>query len=195
MIESTLRTTYQKLCVDPLVRSRSIRNLHPIFFTALACIIGASVLPLLALGLPLCALLFLTLSGFLDTLDGSLARHAGKTSDIGAALDIVCDRVVEFATILGLFFVDPAFRALPCLLMMGSVLICVTSFLIVGIFTPNTSEKNFHYSPGLIERAEAFIFFAAMIAFPSLFLPLAHLFSALVFLTAAVRMFQFIKSN
>jgi phosphatidylglycerophosphate synthase len=195
MIESTLRNTYQKLCIDPLLRFKIVRNLHPILLTALACVAGVGVLPLLVFGFPLWALFSLILSGFLDTLDGSLARHTGKTSNKGAALDIVCDRIVECATILGLFFLYPTLRALPCLLMLGSVFICVTSFLIVGLFAPNTSEKSFHYSPGLIERAEAFIFFSAMIVFPGVFLLLSYLFSALVLLTAFMRMFQFIKSN
>lgn len=195
MIESTFRKTYQKFCIDPLLRLKTLRKLHPLLLTFLACAMGISVLPLLALNLPIYALLCLILSGFLDTLDGSLARQEGKTSNVGAAMDIVSDRVVEFAIILGLFFVDPTSRALPCLMMVGSAFICVTSFLVVGIFTQNSSEKSFHYSPGMIERAEAFIFFAAMIIFPTAFMPLSILFSSLVMLTALIRMVQFVRDR
>lgn len=195
MIEAHLRNTYQKYCVDPLLRLKVFRKVHPIALTLLACLLGASVLPLLSLGFTTSALFFLIASGALDTLDGSLARREDKTSNQGAALDITCDRLVEFAVILGLFFIDPSLRGLPSLLMLGSVLLCVTSFLIVGVFTQNNSEKSFHYSPGLIERAEAFLFFAAMILFPSLFIPLAYLFSFLVLLTAAIRLTQFFKQS
>jgi hypothetical protein len=77
------------------------------------------------------------------------------------------------------------------LLMLGSILICVTSFLVVGIFLENTSQKSFYYSPGLIERAEAFLFFVLMILFSKAFSILAVIFSILVFLTAALRLYQF----
>ena len=161
--------------------------------TVVGGIIGVSALPALALGLPLLALGLIVFSGYLDTLDGSLARHQQKTTPHGAALDIVSDRAVEFARLfLGLYCVDPMSRGLPAILMLGSVLICVTSFLIVGLFSENSSEKSFHYSPGLVERAEAFLIFAAMILFPSSFIFLTYLFSFLVFLTAAIRMVQFI---
>jgi archaetidylinositol phosphate synthase len=95
----------------------------------------------------------LVLSGFLDTLDGSLARHLNKTSSI-----------------------------------------CVTTFLVVGIFTKNDSQKSFFYSPGLIERAEAFIVFSLMILLPFTFSVLAWGFIALTFLTAFLRLWQFIKA-
>src|SRR5271169_5830151 len=104
MIESRFRKTYQKFCIDPFLRLKVIRGLHPLLLTGIACIAGIGVLPLLAFHLPFYALLFLTISGFFDTLDGSLARHMSKTSNWGAAMDIVSDRVVEFAAILGLFF-------------------------------------------------------------------------------------------
>ncbi len=191
MIESTFRKIYQTYCVDPLLKAGLFRKVHPSFLTCLACVIGVSIFPLLAFHFKYAALVFLALSGFLDTLDGSLARLHGKTSNKGAALDIVSDRVVESSIILGLFFVDPLSRAFPSLLILGSILICVTSFLIVGIFSQKSSEKSFHYSPGVIERAEAFIFFAAMIVFPTAFTPLAYVFSALVLLTALIRMVQF----
>lgn len=191
MIEATFRHIYQKVCINPLLKMGLFNRLHPIVLTLLACATGVCALPLLALQLPFYALGFLGISGFLDTLDGSLARHTGKTSNKGAALDIVSDRAVEFSVILGLYFVEPLDRALPCLLMAGSVLLCVTSFLVVGIFTQNSSGKSFHYSRGLIERAEAFVFFTAMIVFPRAFLPMAYAFSALVLLTALIRILQF----
>ena len=158
MIETHLRNTYQKICIDPLLRVRSFQKVSPIVMTVVGGIVGVGVLPALALSLPFLALVFLVFSGYLDTLDGSLARHQQKTTPHGAALDIVSDRAVEFAIILGLYCMDPVSRGLPAILMLGSVLICVTSFLIVGMFTENSSEKSFHYSPGLVERAEAFLF-------------------------------------
>ncbi len=191
MIEKHFSNTYQKYCITPYLQSIFLRTLNPISLTYLACFFGIAIYPLLLFGCPYLAVLFLAFSGFLDTLDGSLARYYQKTSLKGAALDIISDRIVEFAIILGLYSIDPLTRALPSLWMLGSCFICVTSFLIVGMFTQNTSTKSFHYSTGLIERAEAFIFFAIMILFPSTFVIASYLFSALVLLTATVRIVQF----
>lgn len=194
MIEKNFRKMYQQICVGPLIALPGLRKMEPSLFTGMACVFGVIVLPLLFYGWNLFALLTLALSGYLDTFDGSLARLQGRSSSKGAALDIVSDRIVEFAVVLGLFAVDPERRALPALFMLGSILICVTSFLIVGMFSKNQSEKSFYYSPGLIERAEAFLFFGLMIVFPTLFIPVAYLFSVLVFLTALIRIIQFCRN-
>ena len=92
-----------------------------------------------------------------------------------------------------MWLVDPVHRALWCFLMLGSMLLCITSFLVVGIFVANDSHKSFHYNPGIMERAEAFIFFIAMMLWPSAFVGLAMLFSLLVTLTAIIRLTQFYK--
>jgi phosphatidylglycerophosphate synthase len=122
-------------------------------------------------------------SGYLDTLDGSVARAYGSSSEIGGALDIVVDRIVESAVIFALYLIDPT-RGILCFLMLFANLICITSFLVVGIFTQEHSNKSFFYHPGLIERAEAFIFYALMIIFPSFFNLLSYSYIILVLLSA-----------
>ncbi len=194
LIDSFLRSKYQTLCIDPVLKHALVIRLHPQSVTIAACFFGLLFCPLLLLELNWAALAALVFSGYLDTLDGSLARQRKLSSPKGAVLDILCDRFVEFSTLLGLFLVAPDTRALPCLLMLGSILLCVTSFLVVGIFTGNESEKSFHYSPGIIERTEAFIFFIAMTLWPALFTALGYLFAGLVFLTAILRAYQFLKS-
>lgn len=189
MLESYFRKTYQKNFLDPVL---PLLKIHPQKLTCAGCLFGIAILPLLYFGYSAIALLALSISGFIDTLDGALARHRHLTSYQGAALDIACDRIVEFAVILGLFSVDPAERALPCILMLGAILICVTTFLVVGIFSQNQSNKSFYYSPGLIERAEAFIFFCIMILFPETFIIVSYLFTILTFITAFIRLQQFL---
>ncbi|MDN3505857.1 MAG: CDP-alcohol phosphatidyltransferase family protein [Simkaniaceae bacterium] len=141
------------------------------------------------------AILCLALSGFFDILDGAVARYRKLSSEQGAVLDITCDRVVEFMVILGLFLVNPSERGMASLLMLGSILFCITTFLVVGIFSQNTTEKSFYYSPGLIERPEAFAFFALMMAFPKGFPYLAPLFTGLVILTGIIRIYQFFRNT
>lgn len=145
--------------------------------------------------LPLGACLLLALSGICDLLDGMAARATHSTSNFGCTLDIVSDRVVEFAVVMALYQVDREGRAVPCLWMLGAILVCVTSFLVVSLFSAKTSQKSFAYSAGLMERTEAFLFFFAMFLLPDFFYLLAPLFTALVFATALIRMAQFRRSQ
>ena len=194
MLDSHFRSTYQKVFVEPLLSIAWISNRSPVTITLLSCLFGLAAAPLIASQLNILAILSLIISGYLDTLDGSLARLQKTTSHTGAVLDIISDRLVEFSVILGLFLIHPLERGLPCILMLGSVLLCITSFLVVGIFSENSSEKSFHYSPGLMERAEAFLLWGAMILFPFCFSFLAYLFTALVLYTALYRLKQFFRS-
>ena len=191
MIDTFFRKPYQKLLIDPLLPSLSKWNFSPTSCTWGALLSGILTFPALAWGYPLPALFLLFFSGYLDTLDGSIARYQGKSSNSGAMLDIISDRTVESSVIMGLYAIDPLSRGWLCLFMLASVLLCVTTFLVAGIFVQQESEKSFYYSPGLMERSEAFIFFGLMIAFPFAFTPLAILFSILVAWTAVKRLYEF----
>lgn len=194
MLEQSLRHHYQKIMVDPLVKKIN-HHLAPLQITLLSGLLGLLFIPVLLHGNALLAIFLLLASGYCDTLDGSLARHQNSFSPTGAVLDIVTDRIVEFAVIFALYLVNPTARSLCVILMLGSILFCITSFLVVGIFTQNDSHKSFHYSPGLMERAEAFCFFIAMVLFPDYFNAFALVFTALVCLTAFIRLKQFAKAE
>lgn len=194
MLETILRPFYQKIVVDP-VAQKIASHLKPNQITLLGLVIGCAALPALWLHQNILSCILLLISGYLDTLDGTLARLTKTISIKGSVLDIICDRVVEVAIILGLFSIDPTHRGWPTLGMLASILICVTSFLVVGIFTKNHSGKSFYYSPGLIERAEAFIFFITIILLPRFFIGLAIAFIVLVLLTAFLRIMQFYQQE
>lgn len=193
MIDTRLGLPAQKKYLRPLLLFLEQAGISPLTLTLLATLSGLLIIPA-QLYSPFLALALLFLTGALDFIDGALARHLGSASAQGAVADIVSDRLVEFAIVLSLYLLDPS-RALLCLLMLGAILICITSFLVVGIFLNNDSHKSFHYSPGLMERSEAFGFFALMILFPQSFTLLASLFTLLVAQTAFYRVYQFTISN
>lgn len=190
MIEEYCRCHYQKLFVNP-VASCLNNQVKANQITLLSGLFGILVFPALFFHQVMLAISLLLLSGYCDTLDGTLARFNHNASDWGSALDITIDRLVEWVVVLGLWSLAPSERGLWCLLMLGSMLLCITSFLVVGIFSVNHSQKSFHYSPGLMERAEAFFFFILMMLWPSAFKLLALLFTVLVTLTAVIRLIQF----
>lgn len=174
--------------INPLVPFFS--SLSPTLITLFGCLLGVSAAAFIPLGYPWVALFLLLLSGVCDTIDGTIARLTGRTSELGAVCDIVCDRVVEAAIVIALFLVEPG-RGLIMLLVLSSFFLCVTSFLVVGIFHENGSTKSFHYSPGLIERAEAFLFFVLMILFPRWFAMLGITLFLLVLVTTMIRLIEF----
>src|SRR3990167_1264225 len=180
MLDARFKIVYQQYFLHHIAMNPVTQKLSPNHATFLSLLTGISILPALYFSQPLLATILLLLSGYLDTLDGALARLTGQTSPLGTVYDIMSDRAVECCIVLGLFSVDPAGRGVWALCMLCSMLICITSFLVVGIFAQNQSAKSFHYSPGLMERAEAFIFFALMIWLTDHFIPLAVLFSLLV---------------
>ncbi|QBR84829.1 CDP-alcohol phosphatidyltransferase family protein [Legionella israelensis] len=190
MIETFIRAPYQHMLVDPVAKWL-IRSVSPNQLTLLSGFAGLLILPCLYFRAPILAIVLLLFSGYLDTLDGTLARLTEQSSDWGTVLDITVDRGVEFIIILSLWVVSPDARSFWVIMMLGSVLLCITSFLVVGIFTSNDSDKGFYYSPGIMERAEAFLFFIAMMLWPAYFSTLAFLFSFLVLLTAIIRLKQF----
>lgn len=194
MIEQYLRPLYQRLCVNPITPVL-IERVTPNQVTLFSGVLGLLVIPALWLNLPYLAISLLLLSGYCDTLDGTIARLTNHSSDWGSVLDIMTDRVVEVGVVFALWTINPNERGLGSLLMMASILLCITSFLVVGIFKTNDSEKSFHYSPGLIERAEAFLFFIAMMLWPNHFLSLALIFSSLVIGTAVHRLYEFHKQS
>lgn len=195
MLDTYARSLFQKWCVDSVAHMIG-RFCTANIVTAMSLIMGLCVPVALLFVHPILAVICLVISGYLDTLDGTIARDQNSESDVGCVFDIVSDRIVEFGAVLGLFFVDPTARGFYCILMLGSILVCITSFLVVGIFTKHKeSKKSFFYSVGLMERAEAFLFFALMMLMPAWFVSLAMTFAVLVTFTALFRIYQFVQSE
>ncbi|GAB4222603.1 MAG: CDP-alcohol phosphatidyltransferase family protein [Francisella sp.] len=189
MIEQKIRPWFQKYFINYVARIISRYNVSANMITILSLTTGV-ISALFVSWLPLLAVIFLLLSGYLDILDGSIARIKNQSTAFGTMLDILSDRFVESFIIIALFIRHPQI-SLVGLLMMMSIIVCVSSFLLVGIFVQKEYHKSFYYSPGLIERAETFIFFIIMILFPSTVLWLGILFTFLVLWTTFYRVVEF----
>ncbi|APH05764.1 CDP-alcohol phosphatidyltransferase family protein [Bacillus weihaiensis] len=123
--------------------------------------IGASSGLFIFLEQPILAVLTLWFSGFLDAVDGTMARLT-KPSSWGTVLDITFDRIVEISVILGLAFAFPDSQW-ALLLLSVSIIVSMTIFLTVGAVTEKQGMKSFYYQAGLAERTEGFILFSLMI--------------------------------
>jgi len=195
MLDTNIRDHYQKIFINPFLKFKFIKNINPHFITFVALTFGLFSFFFIISDHKYLAVSFILLSGYFDTLDGSIARLKNVESNLGSVLDIFSDRLVEMLIISALFLIDPRSRAFLSFFMLAGCYLCITSFLVVSIFEKNISVKSFHYSPGIIERSEAFIFFISMILFPNLFSFLAFSFSVLVTTTSFIRIYEFYKKS
>lgn len=157
--------------------------------TLLATIIGVFTGLLVYLDLFIVAIIVLWISGFLDAVDGAVARLNNKESLWGTVLDITFDRVVEISFIIGLAFRFPGVR-LNLLFMMTSIILSLTIFLAVGAVSEKSGLKSFRYQSGLMERTEGFIFFTVFLVVPDSIYGLTLLYAILVLFTAFQRFME-----
>ncbi|MEL7431376.1 MAG: CDP-alcohol phosphatidyltransferase family protein [Chlamydiota bacterium] len=191
MIEGYLRDSFEKRFIQPLLERSWTQNYSSNSLTLLGAFFGILAAIAIFFERSYLGCFLLLVSGYFDMFDGSHARKTNQSSPLGTVLDIFCDRVVEFLILFALFLVQPVDRGIPFFALLGSCFLCVTSFLVVGIFSKNESKKSFYYSPGLIERGEAFLFFMMMALFPSFALVLAWILTGLILITTAIRLREF----
>jgi archaetidylinositol phosphate synthase len=135
---------------------------------------------------PGAALLCLALSGLADAVDGRVARLGKGSTQWGGVLDLVCDRIVEAAVLLGITLPYQHLHV-PALVLAATWYVNLCVFLAVGAASERQREKVIVYSPGLVERGEA-IFFAAFAGlWPQWAAPVGYLYAALEVLTATQR--------
>ena len=156
--------------------------------TVTAFIVGSMTGLVYYLGFPIMAVLLLWLSGFLDAVDGTMARLT-KPSPFGTVMDVTFDRIVEISVILGVAFLHPDIMW-ALLLLSVSIIISMTIFLTVGAVSEKQGMKSFYYQAGLAERTEGFILFSLMMIFPSIVLWTTLLFFAVELYTGIQRFLE-----
>lgn len=185
--------THGRQYLDPLINGSahilSRRGIRPDQVTWLAFLAGIASAMMILPGLRLLSVFLLWVSGFLDTLDGALARETRSSSSWGTVLDITFDRLVELALIICLALTDHHIWPAMILLLSG-IIFSMTIFLTVGALSEKASSKSFYYQAGLMERTEGFIFFSIMILFRNIRVPVTFLFSTLIIITGFQRLFE-----
>jgi phosphatidylglycerophosphate synthase len=139
------------------------------------------------------ALIAFLASRICDGLDGAVAKASGRT-DFGGFLDIVSDFAVYGAIPLAFALHDPVSNALPAAILLFSFYVNGTTFLAFAAIAARRGEaasglagKAFLYTAGLAEATETILMLAAMILFGAYFAPIAYVFAAICFCSAAAR--------
>jgi CDP-diacylglycerol---glycerol-3-phosphate 3-phosphatidyltransferase len=81
----------------------SDRSINPNVITLVALFFSLVCVPLVILDRHVLAGTALLLSGFLDVLDGAVARQTGRVTPFGGFLDSVLDRYADLAVTFGIF--------------------------------------------------------------------------------------------
>lgn len=164
-------------------------KLTPNNVTILALLLGIATSIFLYFDMQIIAVILLWVSGYLDAVDGAMARRSNSSSSFGTLLDIVSDRIVEVSIVLvlGLKFVDVRYNLI---VLTVCILMSMTIFLTVGALSEKKGVKSFYYQAGVVERSEGFIFFSLMILIPSYLGIITNIFSILIIITAIQRFLE-----
>ncbi len=167
-------------------------NFKPTQITCIALIMGTLASFVYYFDNILLAIILLWFSGFLDALDGTMARKTNSITKTGTLLDICFDRMVEliFIIIFALKHQNSTF-ALLCLTC--AIVLSMSVFLTSGMLLENKGKKSFHYQAGLMERTEGFIMFTIMMILNSFMKEIAFIYAGLVLFTALQRLLQAIR--
>lgn len=154
--------------------------------TTIALLFGIISAILLYFDKNIMAVLFLWTSGYLDAIDGAIARKTNSSSSFGTVLDVTFDRIVEVGIIMviGMKVVDVRFNLI---ILLSCILISMVIFLTVGAVSEKSGVKSFYYQAGVAERSEGFIMLSLMMLSNNYLYVIINVFSLLIIITAIQR--------
>ena len=157
--------------------------------TIIALLIGILTSVFIYFDMNIIAVLTLWISGYLDAVDGAIARKTNTTSLFGTLMDITFDRIVETCMILvlALKYVD---ARMSFIILLICIIISMTIFLTVGALVEKKGIKSFYYQAGVAERSEGFIMFSLIILLPKYILFFTNIFSFIIFITIIQRIVE-----
>lgn len=167
-------------------------KLKPTHVTWVALCLGVCGSVLYYFQHPFLSIALLWISGYLDAVDGAMARKSRSITKTGTLLDIFFDRVVEISFVIAFALAhEEATFALLCLAC--TFILSMSVFLTSGMLVENTGKKSFHYQAGLMERTEGFIMFTLMILLNKYMTYTAFIYAGLVIFTVFQRLRESIK--
>lgn len=185
--------THGRKYVDPIINYGAnffIKlNLTANNVTVIALFLGILTSVFIYRDMNIIAVITLWISGYLDAVDGSIARKTKTTSLFGTLMDITFDRIVETSIILSLAMRYSNAR-INFIVLLICIIISMTIFLTVGALVEKKGMKSFYYQAGVAERSEGFLMFSLMILVPNYIVIFTNLFSAIIFITIIQRIIE-----
>ncbi len=130
-------------------------GISPNALTLIGFVLTVVVAIVLGMGQLLWGGLLLIFAALFDTLDGALARHAGKTTVFGAFLDSVMDRFSESVTLVALiwYYSGQADGRTPVILLAATIV----GSLMVSYTRARAEAVNVECKEGFFQRTERII--------------------------------------
>ena len=188
MLDTRGRKYFDRI-FDKIGRSFLKIGFIPTHITIIAAMVGIVGAVSFSLGKFILSIILLWISGFLDAVDGSIARKTKTTSLFGTLMDITFDRIVETSIILSLAMRYSNAR-INFIVLLICIIISMTIFLTVGALVEKKGMKSFYYQAGVAERSEGFLMFSLMILVPNYIVIFTNLFSAIIFITIIQRIIE-----
>lgn len=135
--------------LQPIARALVLAHVTPNMLSWASLVLGGCSGVALAYGYFGFAALAATVSAFLDSLDGMVARMTGIASDAGEVLDAAIDRYVEFFFLGGLVIY---YREMPMLQLVA--LFAMTGSFMVSYSTAKAEALHVPPPPGIMRRPE-----------------------------------------
>lgn len=167
------------------------KGITPNQVTIVAFFIGLSAALVLCFGNPYTGVLLLWISGFLDALDGTIARKTNSASAIGTLMDILFDRVVEIMMLLAIECMSTSVNVgVYISIVLSSIILSMTVFLTVGALAEKSGNKSFYYQAGLAERTEGFIMISLAAIVPKYREIILIVFASMILFTTVQRFLE-----
>jgi CDP-diacylglycerol--glycerol-3-phosphate 3-phosphatidyltransferase len=126
-------------------------SITPNTITWLGFVLAAGAATLIAMGYLWVAGILVIIAGFLDLLDGALARYTNRVSHFGAVLDSTLDRLSEAALLLGILVLYAVEQSFIGILLVGVVLF---SSILVSYIRARAEGAGLECQVGLFTRTE-----------------------------------------
>lgn len=139
-----------KIMIDPLVKRI---NVNPNILTLIGLFVSLLAAYMFSQGDTLFGGLFIAVGGFVDILDGAVARSHGSTTNFGGVLDSTSDRFADAFLIIGIIyggFVNWIYGILA-----------LHASLTVSYVRARAESEGIECRVGLLERAERLIIIMA----------------------------------
>ena len=158
----------------------AIFKLHPNFYTLISLFFGLFCFLSLVKNSLVAGLIYFFLATISDFIDGAVARASQKVTEVGAYLDTICDRYVEFLVFFGFLFL-----CLPKVFLPANfwIFLCLFGSLMTTYSKAAAKEKEIikeELKRGLFERPErTILIFLAMIL--AIFNPIWTVYTLIIF--------------
>ena len=146
------RTFVESKLESPIIRLLVFLRLTPNTLTMLGLIIACLSAYFPSIGLFLASGLIMIASGAFDLLDGTLARATNRTTQVGALLDSLTDRISELIVLLGimLFYLNVANSAIEIVFVYTSA----AGSIMVSYLRARSESLGIECQVGIMTRPE-----------------------------------------